>query len=360
MKRRLLHPDPEFSIIEDPNNEPPGGGSSEPSGDISDEQGLAWAARATGKPFDSLDGFKSVFEPQTPVYDEETRARLELASRIDKDPFVKGIVDFSLQEGGSDRLDSFLSVMRVAQNADDRDKLSDLDAIAYAEHLSTGMSLEMIRDAKSDELGLEDLEDESLPTAKRHALEYKLQKQAADARKTLKELAEQYKKTPETRDADAARVAQNAQRLAGWKPVVEEMASKLPAIEETVEVTLSNKEKMTVPFKFDLTKPDRAAKVQDIVKDIVAQMPNHTPETEAEVVQAARALYIGYNFNEVVTAIASELAGNAEIAASAKYHEARKGRPDYVPPGTKTHKGIVIQGDKATYTVSDTPFDDED
>ncbi len=304
-------PEPRFQIVDEPGTPPAAELSS-----IDDDKALSWLQERSGGKIKSPEDLQALLSPQV---DEESRSLIDLGRKVRENPFVQGVVEYATQPGGQQRLDQYLSVMRVAEKTGE---LSDFDAIVWANHFKEGLDVNLTREALRDEYQVDELEseDSSLSAAQRAKLEYKMKLAAKEARASLGELAEKYKMTPEQRDAEAQRqqlqVAEQ-KRLDGFSGLLTGVKTLVPAIEETIELS-SPSGKLTIPLRYDIqSDPARSQEFQKTVEDLVkAYQVESSPEVNTGILDVAKQLFIGRHFKAIMSSLAAEIAGNAELQAA--------------------------------------------
>jgi len=330
---------------------------------ISDDKVLNWLQDRSQGRVKSAEDFQALLT--APGVDEESKAYTELGRKVKETPFVNELVNYALQPGGQERIDQYIGVLRQTQ---DVDKLTDFDKIVLADHLKNGLDLETTRLALKEEYGIDGLgEDSELSDSQKARIKHRLALDGKAAAQELKAVAERSKFTPETRDAEAARAAQeqaNQQRIASFKPLLDGVANFVPAIEKTISVPFADGTKVDIPLRYDLaTIPERAKELRDIANDIINAVPfGYSQDVAPQVAQAVQETYIGRHWTEIATALASQIAGNAALAAARRYHEPARGRAPMQPTRETTLPNGAIQGQDSkgnAWAVSSVPFDDE-
>jgi len=354
-----------FSVHDtDPRLEGGGDAGGDPKPDeLSDDKVFGWLQERSQGKIKSPEDFQALLATAQGL-DEESKSSLELGKQVRSNPFVSEIVNYALQPGGQDRVDQYIGILRQTQKAGE---MTDFDAIALADHLKTGFDLEKTKLALKERYMVDELSENSLSDSQKAKAEYELSLAAKTAREELGVFAERSKITPENRDVETTREAQavaNQKRIESYKPLIDGVATKVSAINHTVTVPFSDGSKVDIPLQFDIAStPERVQEFRGIVQNIAENIPNaYSPEFEPQLLAAAQEVYIGKHWRTMLTAFATNIAGNADLAAAKRFHEPARGRAPMTSSPEKVVAPGVVQGKDSkgnTWYVSDHPFDDE-
>ncbi len=271
---------------------------------------------------------------RAPAIGEDDQALLDLGRRVKENGFLQGMVDFASQRGGTDHLEDYFRIHKVANSASE---LSDIDAIAHSKAFQMGVPFERAKAAVEHETRIAELgEDSTLTDGEKAYLEVKLKEQGNAARESLAKHAEQWSKTPEQRQADRAEESlqqQEAQRVEAWKPLLDGIVTK--PFSFSVEAKGPDGKPTKIDLSYDLSTPERSQEIRALAQQVVqsAQGAQYGDEkVRQQVEDYVRNVYVAQNLQSILEAWSGELLGKAEVTAFQNRHNPPAGSPPPLPP----------------------------